>query len=77
MDGNGGNCFSFRIVDMGRQYTLKTIATAIERYHCGESALSIAKDLGVRSSLVRDWYEKYYERKPITPMIMVLNSKTW
>jgi len=77
VDGNGGNCFSFRIVDMGRKYTLKTIANAIERYHCGESATSIAKDLGVNSSNVYSWYEKYYERKPITPMIMVLNSKIW
>jgi len=62
---------------MVRKYTLKTIANAIERYHCGESATSIAKDLGCSSGQVKVWYEKYYDRKPITPMIMVLNSKIW
>jgi len=62
---------------MGNKYTLKTIAKAIERYHCGESATSIAKDLGVSSGMVSKWYSKYYDRKPITPIIMVLNSKIW
>jgi len=77
MDGYGSNCFDFRVTGMAIKYTLKTIASAIERYHCGESATSVAKDLGVSSGMVSKWYETYYERKPITPMIMVLNSKIW
>lgn len=60
---------------MGTKYTLKTIATAIERYHCGESATSVAKDLGVSSGMVSKWYEKYYLNKVNNPTVMVVESK--